>query len=113
MQADREREAEAAKEQLRREQEQDEAELSKALQWSEKLDKEATLKRKRDRLGAEPPAGPDTTKLRLAFPNGSKIDRKFTSTQTLQEVRDFVDVYLGDNEVMVCVGCGCARDTCL
>lgn len=103
--ADRERETAAREERLRREQEEDDsrakAELEAALELSKTLDKEANLKRKRESLQAEPPKGPEATKLRLQLPNGSKIDRRFLATSTLQDVRDFVDVYLGDNEIPI------------
>ena len=75
---------------MRREQEEDEAktqaDLDAALALSTKLNKEASLKRKRDDLGPEPPEGADATKLRLQLPNGSKIDRRFLSNDTFQEV---------------------------
>mmetsp|Transcript_10579 Transcript_10579/g.24649 ORF Transcript_10579/g.24649 Transcript_10579/m.24649 type:complete len:214 (+) Transcript_10579:2-643(+) len=105
LQADREREAKEQAERLRLEHAEDEArskaELEAALELSEKLDKEASLKRKRDRLGAEPPAGTDTTKLRIMLPNGSKIDRKFLASGTIEAVRDFIDVHLGDNGIPI------------
>jgi len=105
LQADREREAREQEERLRLERAEDEArnkaELEAALELSEKLDKEANLKRKRDRLGAEPPAGADTTKLRIMLPNGSKIDRKFLASETIEAVRDFIDVHLGDNDIPI------------
>ena len=103
--ADRERETAAREERLRREQEEDDskakAELEAALELSKTLDKEASLKRKRESLGVEPPKGPDATKLRLQLPNGSKLDRRFLATASLQDVRNFVDVYLGDNEIPI------------
>jgi FAS-associated factor 2 len=103
LEADRQREAEERAERQRKEEAEDEAkveaELQAAMALSKSLNKEANLKRKREKLGAEPPKGPDATKLRLQFPNGSKIDRRFNKTCTVQEVRDFIEVYLGDNEI--------------
>jgi hypothetical protein len=99
--ADRERASSLHAERRAKEEEaeraESQAELSAALELSKALDKEATLRRKRDGLAPEPPPGPDTTKIRLQLPNGSKIDRRFLASSTLAAVRDFVDVYLGDN----------------
>jgi ATPase subunit of ABC transporter with duplicated ATPase domains len=99
--ADRERALQQQAEQKAREEEaeqaQSQAELNAALELSKALDKEATLKRLRESLVPEPPSGPDTTKIRLQLPNGSKIDRRFPSTSTIGAVRNFVDVYLSEN----------------
>mmetsp|Transcript_54211 Transcript_54211/g.69682 ORF Transcript_54211/g.69682 Transcript_54211/m.69682 type:complete len:224 (-) Transcript_54211:56-727(-) len=100
---DRQREALERDERLRSEEAEVEAktleELNAAIEMSKTLDKEASLKRKREKLGIEPVAGPNVTKLRLQLPNGSKLDRRFVSSATLQDVRDYIDVYLGDNEI--------------
>jgi len=105
LEADRQRELVEEAERAKREQEFDDAhaqaELDAALAMSKVLDKEACLKRKRERLRAEPPAGADTSKLRLQLPNGSKLDRRFLASATLQEVCDFIDVYLGENEIKI------------
>ena len=80
---------------------QNQAELEAALEISVALNREAALRRARERLSAEPPAGPDTTKLRLQLPNGSKIDRRFLATSTLQGVRDYLTVYFGENDLVI------------
>ena len=99
--ADREREQRAEAQRRAADEQQSQIELDAAIELSRTLDKEASLKRKRDRLVAEPPPGPDTTKLRLQLPNGSKIDRRFPSSATVQSVRDFIDVYFGDNDILI------------
>eukprot|EP00614_Pseudopedinella_elastica_P026910 CAMPEP_0172619406 /NCGR_PEP_ID=MMETSP1068-20121228/93177_1 /TAXON_ID=35684 /ORGANISM="Pseudopedinella elastica, Strain CCMP716" /LENGTH=221 /DNA_ID=CAMNT_0013426151 /DNA_START=353 /DNA_END=1018 /DNA_ORIENTATION=- len=99
--ADRQREQERLERQQEADDAKSQAELEAALEMSLKLDKEASLKRKRDGLAAEPAPGPETTKLRLQLPNGSKLDRRFNASVTLQEVRNFIDVYLGDNELSI------------
>jgi FAS-associated factor 2 len=105
LEADRRREAEAREVELRQQREESEAqaqeELAAAMELSKSLERESTLKRKRDGLKPEPPAGPDTTRLRLQLPNGSKIDRRFLATQTVEEIRDFIDVYFGDNDISI------------
>jgi len=58
--------------------------LAAALELSQAQAKEASLKRKRDNLGPEPAAGPGAARLRLQFPNGTKIDRRFQESQPLQ-----------------------------
>ena len=101
MQADRELQAERAQREQELEAAASQEELSKAIELSKTLDREASLRRKRESLPAEPPAGPDTTKLRLQLPNGSKLDRRFPSSGTIQMVRDYVEVYFGDNEIPI------------
>jgi hypothetical protein len=38
---------------------------------------------------------------RIMLPNGSKIDRKFLASGTIEAVRDFIDVHLGDNGIPI------------
>ena len=86
--ADKQREAESQARRARAEQDEEdsrsEAELSAALELSKQLSEEAQLKRKRDCLAPEPPVGPDSCRLRLHFPNGVKVDRRFICSVSIQ-----------------------------
>mmetsp|Transcript_8129 Transcript_8129/g.10771 ORF Transcript_8129/g.10771 Transcript_8129/m.10771 type:complete len:452 (+) Transcript_8129:91-1446(+) len=95
LQAERERKAKEEEEERQRE------EMEKALEISRKLNKEATLKQKKDNLSPEPPQGPDTTRLRLQFPNGAKVDRRFLNSDSLQVVRDYIDIHFGENDIEI------------
>jgi len=75
--------------------------LAAALELSQAQAKEASLKRKRDNLGPEPAAGPGAARLRLQFPNGTKIDRRFQESQPLQCVRDFIELHLDESGVAI------------
>lgn len=90
LEADRARAAEAQAERERQEEQvENEAakkELDAALELSLQLSAEANLRRKREALPPEPPAGPDATRLRLQLPNGSKIDRRFLASAPLSQV---------------------------
>jgi hypothetical protein len=101
LEADRRREAAAAAEKERREREEAEgrarAEREAALAKALAEEREASLRRKRAALPAEPDAPAPFLKLRLQFPQGAKADRRFSPDDTLQVVRDFVDVYVADN----------------
>lgn len=88
LEQDRERETLSRLERERQEEEIEAAknakELEAAMELSKILNKEASLKRKREKLGPEPPKGADSTKLRLQLPNGSKIDRRFPKMVSIQ-----------------------------
>lgn len=113
LEADRARAAEAQAERARKEEQVEneaaKAELDAALELSLQLSAEANLRRKREALPPEPPAGPDATRLRLQLPNGSKIDRRFLASAPLSQVRDFVDIYFGDNEIRIASYSLCTR----
>ncbi len=55
----------------------------------------AALEAKRLRLPPEPEAG--AIRLRLQFPHGRKADRRFSPTDTIGVVRDFVDVQVAES----------------
>mmetsp|Transcript_282 Transcript_282/g.495 ORF Transcript_282/g.495 Transcript_282/m.495 type:complete len:116 (+) Transcript_282:217-564(+) len=75
--------------------------MAAALELSRKMTKEAELKRKRDALPPEPPAGPGATRLRLQLPHGAKVDRRFDADAPLRVVGDFIDVHFADNEIEI------------
>lgn len=39
------------------------------------------------------------SRLRLQFPNGAKVDRRFASSDPVRRVADFVDVYVADGDL--------------
>jgi hypothetical protein len=66
---------------------------------SKNLDKEASLQKKRERLPAEPAqdqstAGPECTAIRVNLPTGGRLQRRFLRTDTVQFLRDFIDIEL-------------------
>lgn len=82
--------------------------LDEARERSERLEAEEAakrrlLERKRARLGEEPPNIPQkTARIRVQLPNGVKVDRRFLAdTHTVQHLRDWIDVYLQDNQVNI------------
>ncbi|CAM9501056.1 unnamed protein product [Chrysoparadoxa australica] len=44
-------------------------------------------------VAPEPPKGPDTARLRIQLPHGSKLDRRFMKDDLLREVRSFIALY--------------------
>lgn len=95
----KDQEAEAKREEAERlrQQEAENAELERAVEFSRQLSKEADLDRIRKTLPAEPRQGePDVTVLRVTLPMGSKIQRRFRASDTLQTLFDFVKVTLAD-----------------
>ena len=103
LEADRKRESEAREraETLEAIQLAEEAERADA----ERKEREAQaslaseLARKRDRLAVEPATGADSARLRIQLPNGAKVDRRFHKTDTVQLVKDFVDLHIHDNDL--------------
>ncbi|KAJ8612823.1 hypothetical protein CTAYLR_002050 [Chrysophaeum taylorii] len=107
LEADR-RKAEAAR--LEREREEaealrarDQAEREARLAEEKRLDAQRSTDRKRARLGDEPPSGGSskTARVRVQLPNGAKVDRRFLATHTVQHLRDFIDLYLQDNNLPI------------
>ena len=101
LEADRRREAERIAEAERKAREEQEArerqEREEALRQAQQQEREAILKRKRDSLPPEPVPPAPAMKLRLQFPNGTKSDRRFSPTDALQVVRDYIDIFVADN----------------
>lgn len=100
LEADRRREAalraeaekrarEEADERRRRAEEEDRAR-------SEAMQRDALLREKRARLPPEPALGGGAMKLRLQFPSGAKVDRRFRPEDSLQLVADFIDLHVAD-----------------
>ena len=99
LEADRRR-AEEAKAKEAAEREAAEAqELEAAVELSRQLSHESDVQRKKDRLVEEPPAGPDSTNLRINLPAGGRLQRRFPRTAPVQAVRDFIDVTFSDQGV--------------
>ena len=101
MEADRRREASLQAERQRRAQEEEEARVREANEAATAKalseEREASLRRKRETLPAEPVPPQPAMKLRLQFPQGTKTDRRFRPDETLQVVRDFIDIYVADS----------------
>jgi len=74
-------------------------EKEEALRLARQQEKEAVLKRKRGSLPPEPVPPAPAMKLRLQFPNGTKSDRRFSPTDTIQVVRDYIDIFVADNSM--------------
>jgi hypothetical protein len=100
---DRRKEAAARAEAERRareaEEERDRQEREEAQRQAREREREAALKRKRERLPPEPVPPEPAFSIRLQFPNGSKVARKFSPTDPLQAMRDFIDLYVADNNL--------------
>lgn len=95
MEEDQRREADRLDRERLEAEESDRAELERAIALSVELSAEAAVSRKRIEIKPEPSAvGPEVCTLRLNFPNGSKVTRRFELSCTIQELRDFVDVHI-------------------
>ena len=88
LEADRQRVEAAAQESERKDAEKaaeaEEKELAEAVELSRQLSRESDVERKKKRLEEEPPAGPNATNLRINVPSGSRLQRRFLSSATLQ-----------------------------
>ena len=51
---------------------------------------------RRARLGTEPPPGSGTARVRVQFPDGARVDRRFLLTDHVALLRDFVDCHRQD-----------------
>lgn len=85
----------------RREAEKKEREQAEEAERMRKQEEEERKARefdaKRASIRPEPAVGsPDITTLRFQFPGGSKISRRFNGDDTVQYVRDVLDVHLAD-----------------
>ena len=58
--------------------------------------KDADAERARERLGEEPDASEDCTRIRFTLPSGTRIERRFLVTDTVQSIRDYIFVTLLD-----------------
>jgi hypothetical protein len=100
LEADRRRESEARAEADRQAALEQQA-RTQALQDEErarleKTQREDLLRTKRSRLPPEPLPSSPALKLRLQFPTGAKVDRRFSPTDTVQALRDYIDVYVAE-----------------
>lgn len=81
----------------------DEARLAREREEERLLERQRVVERKRARLGDEPESSSTskkTARIRIQLPNGVKADRRFiVEEHTVQHLRDWVDVYLEDNQV--------------
>eukprot|EP00624_Nannochloropsis_granulata_P004886 evm.model.NODE_34656_length_35261_cov_30.693996.6 len=103
LEADRKREADIAaeRERVREEEERERRRMGEAKEEEERKQREAAERTlmKKARLPAEPPMGDKAAlRLRLQFPHGKKMDRRFNRDDTLQVVRDFIDVSVAEAE---------------
>jgi hypothetical protein len=55
---------------------------------------------KRLRVSVEPPAE-YSARVRVQMPNGAKLDRRFLPQDTVQHVREFLEVYVHDNNIPI------------
>lgn len=90
---------EAEERERRVESEREEAEsLEKAKEASALEDARARV----ERAGAEPPDGSEgVTRLRFALPSGSKVDRRFHSTDTIKTIQAFLTVYFNKKGINI------------
>ena len=51
---------------------------------------------RRARLGTEPPPGSGVARVRVQFPDGARVDRRFLLTDQVALLRDFVDCHRQD-----------------
>jgi len=101
LEADRRREAglAAERERVREEEERERRRMGEAKEEEERKRREAAeiIAAKKARLPAEPPVGEKgALRLRLQFPHGKKMDRRFRGSDTMQVVRDFIDVSVAE-----------------
>ena len=103
LEADRRRDAALAAEKERQAAEESVARQRAAeAAAEEEARKEAQVKslaEKKARLPVEPEVGDKTAiRLRLQFPHGRKCDRRFSVMDTIQVVRDYIDVQVAEEE---------------
>ncbi|KAM3573737.1 hypothetical protein VYU27_004315 [Nannochloropsis oceanica] len=103
LEADRKREADLAaeRERVKEEEEREKKMMEEANEERERKRREAAERTMmiKARLPAEPPMGDKAAlRLRLQFPHGKKMDRRFDRDDTLQVVRDFIDVSVAEAE---------------
>lgn len=101
LEADRRREAglAAERERAREEEARERRRVGEAKEEEERKRREAaeTIAMKKARLPAEPQVGEKgALRLRLQFPHGKKMDRRFSGSDTMQVVRDFIDVSVAE-----------------
>jgi hypothetical protein len=99
---DKVRSAEAEAARAEEEQAREEAEeLEQAIALSHELTKASSLTRKREGMPAEPPASPECTAIRVNLPTGGRLQRRFLRTDTVQFLRDFIDIELDAKAVPI------------
>jgi len=74
---------------------QEEKELELAIEMSRKMQ----IDDKRKKISDEPSG--DYFNIQILFPSGRRVRRKFSDNSTLSDVRNFVDIYLIDNEIEI------------
>ena len=74
---------------------QEEKELELAIEMSRKME----IDDKRKKISDEP--CDDYFNIQFFFPSGRRVRRKFSDNLTLSDVRNFVDIYLIDNEIKI------------
>lgn len=73
------------------------AELQEALEMSTRLTHEATIKTKRASLAPEPSStSADVATIKCQLPLGSKVTRRFSRTDTVQTLYDYLSVQFDD-----------------
>jgi UBX domain len=89
-------EAQAREKEREIEEKQEEEELAAAIKLSKQLDHEQEVESVRNRMlnFPEPAAGSNTeiSMIRFTLPNGSRLQRRFNSSDTLETIRDFIFV---------------------
>ncbi|EWM28327.1 UBX domain-containing protein [Nannochloropsis gaditana] len=103
LEADRRREAALVAEKARAVQEAEAAQRRAEEEREEEEKKRVVyaqcIAEKQSRLPPEPaPGSPGALRLRLQFPHGKKLDRRFRPTDSIQIVRDFIDVQVAEEE---------------
>eukprot|EP00605_Chrysophyceae_sp_TOSAG23-4_P000512 GSChrysophyteH1.ASY1.ANO1.574.1 assembled CDS len=56
------------------------------------------LKQKKESLDSEPNAAPHVTALRVQLPSGQKLNRRFLKSDTVETLRNWLDVYFAEND---------------
>jgi hypothetical protein len=74
---------------------QEEKELELAIEMSRKME----IDDKRKNILDEPSS--DYFNIQFFFPSGRRVRRKFSDNSLLSDVRNFVDIYLIDNEIKI------------
>jgi len=96
---ERDRQRRRKEEEKLRQEEQERQEQLLAMQREEEHKKAAQRARdqKRARLPVEPPSGPEAVAVAVRLPDGTKIQRRFLSSHTMQSIFDWIE----SNELIV------------
>jgi len=95
-------EEDSRREEERRRKQQEETEAKEEKEANERARLDA-IETKRASLGPEPEAVKgETTTVRFQLPNGSQFKRRFHVNDTMQQLRNFVDVELHNRELAIC-----------